>query len=82
MRYTFLWWPLHPLGLPFSIPGWTSVMLAWIVKSLILKYGGVKLFQKLKPLFLGLILGQFLSAGAWFLLDMVFAKYNHVLYNR
>ena len=82
MRYHFVWWPLHPLGLPFSIPSWTAVMLAWVLKSLILKYGGVRLFQKLKPIFLGFILGQFFSAGIWFILDMCSGVVGHVIYNR
>ena len=82
MRSRFIWWPLHPLGLPFTIPGWSSVMVVWIIKALILKYGGIRLFQKLKPIFLGLILGQFLSAGTWFIIDMLTGTVGHVLYNR
>jgi hypothetical protein len=84
MRQRFLWWPLHPLGLPFNIPdwGWTSIFYAWVIKSVALKYGGVRLYQRLKPTFLGLILGQFTSAGFWFLMDIATnIRSGHVLYN-
>ena len=82
MRVTFTWWPLNPIGLPFWIPGWASVMVAWVIKFLVLKYGGVRLFRKLKPIFMGFILGQFLSAGTWFLIDMGSGVIGNVLYNR
>jgi hypothetical protein len=73
-RQHFLWWPLHPLGFAVSTISMTnyisfSVFLAWLIKSLILKYGGPALFQRAKPFFLGLILGQFTVAGLWLLID-------------
>ena len=82
MRYTFVWWPLHPLGLPFSIPSWPIVMIVWLLKALFLKYGGIRLYRRFKPFFLGLILGQFASAGCWFVIDIGFDVVGHVLYNR
>jgi len=82
MRYRFIWWPLHPIGLPLLVPSWTTIAIIWAAKALIIKYGGAALFRRLKPLFLGLILGKFTSAGIWFILDMAFGVFNHVLYNR
>ena len=76
MRYRFLWWPLHPLG--FAIGGvlwiellWFSIFLVWFLKMLILKYGGLRLFRTLRPLFLGLILGQYSAACLWFIIDFI-----------
>jgi hypothetical protein len=73
-RQHFLWWPLHPLGFAVSTISMTnyisfSVFLAWLLKSLILKYGGPALFQRARPFFLGLILGQFAVAGLWLIID-------------
>ena len=73
-RQHFLWWPLHPLGFTVSTISMTnyisfSVFLAWLIKTLILKYGGPALFQRAKPIFLGLILGQFTVAGLWLIID-------------
>ena len=73
-RQHLLWWPLHPLGFAVSTISMTnyisfSVFLAWAIKSIILKYGGPTLFQRARPFFLGLILGQFAVAGLWLVID-------------
>ena len=73
-RYRVLWWPFHPLGYAIGCVWimdqiWLSIFIAWLLKALILKYGGPKLFQKLRPFFLGLILGQFVVAGMWLAID-------------
>ena len=73
-RQHLLWWPLHPLGFAVSTISMTnyisfSVFLAWLFKSIILKYGGPTLFQRARPFFLGLILGQFAIAGIWLVID-------------
>lgn len=74
MRYRFLWWPLHPLGFPLaeSYPlqlSWFSIFIAWLLKSIILKYGGVKLYRRLRPFFLGLVLGHICVAAFWLVVD-------------
>jgi hypothetical protein len=74
-RRHYLWWPLHPLGFPISVISypvltvWFSVFLAWMVKSVILRYGGPKLFRQSRPFFLGLIAGEFVVAGIWLIID-------------
>lgn len=74
IRQRFLWWPLHPLGFAISSVWsihfvWFSVFLTWLVKGLILKYGGPKLFRQMRPFFLGLILGEFTAQGVWAILN-------------
>lgn len=70
MRVAFFWWPLHPLGYALA-PSWTlynfwfPCFLAWVAKSVILRYGGMQLYSKARPLFLGLILGEFIAAIFW-----------------
>jgi hypothetical protein len=77
-RHRFLWWPIHYLGFPIGDTWvmewvWFSILLGWLFKGVILKYGGVKLYRSLKPLFLGLIVGQISCAGMWMIIDF-FAK--------
>ena len=38
---------------------WMPLLIAWILKTLVVKYGGHKTYQRGAPIFLGLILGQF-----------------------
>ena len=45
--------------------------LGWLAKWLVLKYGGAKLFRRLRPFFLGMVLGQVSSAGLGMAGDMV-----------
>ena len=79
MRHLFLWWPIHPIGFVFSSTYgiqqiWVAVMIGWLIKFFVLRYGGVKLFRRLRPLFMGLILGEFLTAGAWFVVDLLIGQ--------
>jgi hypothetical protein len=64
MRLRFANWPFHPLG--YAISGswemnlvWMPLMIAWILKVVLVRYGTFKLLRKTIPFFLGLILGQF-----------------------
>ena len=68
-RQRFLWWPLHPLGLPLSAvfgSAFFSVFLGWLFKTAIVKFGGVKMYVITRPFFIGIILGQFATSGVWF----------------
>jgi hypothetical protein len=74
VRHRFLWWPLNPLGY-FISSNWKTghiffpCFVAWLFKSVILKYGGPRLYRDARPFFLGLILGEILGAGTWLVLD-------------
>ncbi len=66
VRMRFIWFPLHPVGLVVSSswamnPFWFSIFLSWAVKFTILRYGGLRLYRKSIPLFLGFILGEFVA---------------------
>lgn len=68
--------PIHPVGLALGLTHpiyhvWFSVMLAWLFKSLTLRYGGPRLYRRLVPCFLGMTLGAFTSAGVWLVIDWV-----------
>lgn len=84
-RHNFLWWPLHPLGFAVSSISLTnyltlSVFLAWLAKTLILKYGGPGLYHRARPFFLGLILGQFFVAGLWLVIDWLTGMTDNAIY--
>ncbi len=76
LRRRLLWWPIHYLGFPVADTWvgywiWFSVFLGWLLKSLILKYGGVRLYRTLRPFFCGLILGHIGCFGFWIIIDFL-----------
>jgi len=48
---------------------WFSCLLTWIIKGLILRYGGMRLYTRAKPWFIGMILGEFGMAVIWVLIS-------------
>jgi hypothetical protein len=73
LRLRLAWWPLHPVGYalantPTMASTWMPFALAWLAKLLVLRYGGMRLYRRSLPFFLGLILGDFLGGGFWTLL--------------
>jgi hypothetical protein len=52
---------------------WLPVCLTWLLKGVLLRYGGLRAYRRALPFFLGLILGEF-SAG--FLRTVVDLAFN------
>ena len=70
MRTLFWWWPFHPLGYALSaswtlIVFWFPVLVAWAIKKPLMRYGGIKLYGRFRPFFLGMIFGEFGLAVLW-----------------
>ena len=85
MRTRFLWFPFHPLGFAFSTTMmtnalWFSIFASWFIKSMILKYGGAKVYEKGKVFFIGLIIGQFVVNGIWLFVDFFTKETGHSLF--
>jgi len=73
-RWQYVWWPLHPLGYPIGPIWimdhlWFNMFLAWGIKVVVLKYGGVRLYRTTRPFFLGMILGQITPGGIYLIID-------------
>lgn len=73
-RHFLTWWPLHPIGYPIAglwlmDHSWFSIFLAWAIKGIVLKYWGPMGYRATRPFFMGVILGQFVSAGIWLVID-------------
>jgi hypothetical protein len=67
VRVRFLGWPLHPVGYLASgsfglFRLWLPIFITWLVKMLLLRYGGLRAYRKGLPFFIGLIIGEF-TAG-------------------
>ena len=77
MRIRFIWWPFHPAGYAVSSTYqmrdyWSLFLLAWCIKWLVLKMGGLRAHRQAVPFFLGLILGEFTVGGLWAMLGIIF----------
>jgi hypothetical protein len=74
----FVWWPVSPVG--FLIASsfetirslWANVFIAWLISTLIRRYGGLRLYRALRPAFLGLVLGEYLTQGALSIVATIF----------
>ncbi len=74
----FVWWPLSPVGFVIASSYetnrslWLNVFIAWFITTAIRRYGGLRLFRAVRPVFLGLVLGEFLTKGFLGLLAPLF----------
>ena len=75
LRRVFVWWPLHPIGYTMlsswaSFKLWTSIFLGWMMKYILVKYGGLRMYRQARPVFFGLVLGEMICAGIWAIIGM------------
>ncbi|HUS79827.1 MAG TPA: DUF6785 family protein [Armatimonadota bacterium] len=74
LRRAFISFPLHPTGFVFSFTGagengWAALLTVSVIKSIVLRIGGMRLYKQLLPFFLGVVVGHFFAAGfVWALL--------------
>ena len=76
LRTRFLWWPLHPLGYVtadswgmFNL--WSCIFVAWAIKTIILRYGGLGSYRRAVPFFLGVALGDYIVGFIWSILSIL-----------
>jgi hypothetical protein len=85
IRSTFPKWPFHPVGYAVSSSWsmnllWMPMFIAWVVKGLILRYGGLRLFRLWLPFFLGLILGEYVTGSIWSLGGILTGRNTYVFW--
>ena len=59
---------------------WSSAFISWACKVLILKYGGLKVFTKALPFFLGLIIGDCLAGAFWCIVSMIIKTQTYSIF--
>ena len=63
----------HPAGYVIGSSNWTggwlwfSIFMSWLIKITVLRFGGIRLYRRVYPIFLGLLLGEFIVGGSWVL---------------
>jgi hypothetical protein len=51
---------------------WFPILIAWLLKRVILRGGGLQGYRTAVPFFLGLVLGEFVVGSIWNILGIVF----------
>jgi hypothetical protein len=69
-RLRLWWWPFHPVGYIIANSWgmhWYLVpfLIGWGSKTLVLRYGGLRLYRATVPLAIGLIVGDMLNRAIW-----------------
>ncbi|NLC55562.1 MAG: hypothetical protein GX774_01840 [Armatimonadetes bacterium] len=73
LRMRFARFPFHPLGYcigPGLIWHWSPFFIAWLLKLVILRYGGLRFYRRALPFFLGLVLGDYVLGALWTLIGV------------
>jgi len=79
LRMRFLWWPLHPAGYALTMNFgveyfWSCLVIAWLVKLIVLRYGGYKTYAKTMPAVFGILLGEQLLGAFWSVLSVALKR--------
>ncbi len=73
-RSYFSWWPISPIGFVVAAGGparnaFFPVFLAWLLKTILIRVGGVRLYHAAQPLMIGIMVGYVLGAAVAILMD-------------
>jgi len=91
LRLRFPRWPFHPvLFLVWTtwplLKFWLSFLLGWLVKSLVVRFGGGNVYQRGKPVMIGVIAGEltggliFMVVGAVYYFVTGFAPTKYMIF--
>jgi hypothetical protein len=76
LRFRFSKWPIHPLLFLIigtgAVTSWGCFLIGWTLKTIVVKLGGAKAYDIVKPLFMGLIMGEVVSIGVIFLVGYIY----------
>ncbi|MBS3734596.1 MAG: hypothetical protein KGY99_06680 [Phycisphaerae bacterium] len=70
LRLRLPWWPIHPvlllvLGVDTVTPLCASFFVGWAIRVCVTGFGGDRGYRRAKPLFIGLIAGEFAAGLFW-----------------
>ncbi len=75
LRLRFFGFPFHPIGYALASSWaihlvWMPLLVAWVLKSATMRWGGLRLYRIFLPFALGLILGDCVTGSLWALLGL------------
>lgn len=80
-RHYFSWWPVSPIGFVVAAGGpvrnaFFPVFLAWLIKTILIRTGGIRLYNEVQPLMIGIMVGYVIGASIAILADMLYFPGN------
>jgi hypothetical protein len=84
-HHRLAWWGLHPIGFavvksPFMNSSIMAIFTVWVIKSILLRIGGIELFRKTIPIVMGVLVAFVLSVFLSYAVDLVwFPQSGHIL---
>jgi hypothetical protein len=77
LNHRVSWWPLHPVGFTVSNQyptraSFFSIFVAWGCKLVLIRVGGMALYNRSRVFFIGLLIGYSVAVLTSFALDVVF----------
>jgi len=77
LRLRYTWWPIHPVlflvwGTFASSVLAASFLVGWLLKTVVTHFGGGSAYRKYKPLFVGMVAGEFLAGLIWQAVGLVY----------
>jgi len=76
LRRWFIWWPFHPAGYALSLSYWNtswywfSIFLSWLFKYILVRLGGLRIYRRAMPFFIGLAIGELFLGAVWTLIGI------------
>lgn len=72
-------WPVAPIGYLVGTTWypqmlWWSVLVGWVIKTLMVRFGGAPMYIAARPFFVGLVFGECLAATLWLIVSLVMAQ--------
>lgn len=85
LRYRYTGLPLHPAGYALAISFamdyfWFAFFVSWLVKTVILRYGGQKAHRNGIWFFLGLLLGDYVFGSIWAIIGPALGIRNYKIF--
>jgi hypothetical protein len=83
LRLRWTWWPFHPLVL-LTFGAWTmgrygaSFLLGWLLKALVLKIAGSSKYMELRPMMIGVVVGDLLAGFIIFIMLWLYYIYTGI----
>ena len=75
LRLSFANWTLHPVGFLLCYTyglqvTWFSIFLGWLAKTIVVYFGGARMYSRAQPFFLGVIYGEVITTGFWLVTNL------------